>query len=190
MNRRYSVIATALTALVVTGYQLRQMDAPVTAEGGRQAATAPVVEAPPSLQKGMGGKGGLGSPELWNLRPGGLPLPGGKLPPLTDLFKPFYTLGKNGRFQSIQRSDRPNEQWQFQGVLVRDGACRALFYNSGLKRLKNLGRGDLVDEGLRIRSVGPDSVTVEVVGEKKPQTFDLRLFNANKENYAAKRKTL
>jgi hypothetical protein len=188
VNNRYVIIATMLTLVGVTGQQMRELQSAGVSEAApRAAGAAPSVEAAPSLRPAAPPVSGIGTLEMWNLKPSATtPV---NLPLLKDLFKPFYSLSKNGRFQSVGRSDRPTEQWEFQGVIVRDGGYRALFYNAGLKRLKNLGRGDLVDERLAIRGVGPDSVTLEVVGEKKPQRFELRLFNANKESYVAKRKT-
>ena len=72
---------------------------------------------------------------------------------------------------------------------MKGDKLRALFYNPALKKLKNLGSGDVVDERLVIRSIGAGSVTLEVVGEKKPQKFELRIFNSNKDSYVSKRKT-
>jgi hypothetical protein len=187
VNNSRVIIATLLTVVGVTGWQLRELqNAGISEAAPRAAAAAPSVEPAPSLRPAAPPESGIGSVEMWNLRPSATPL---NLPLLKDLFKPFYALSKNGRFESITRSDRPKEQWQFQGVLVRDGSYRALLYNSELKRLKSLAAGDLVDERLAVRRVGADNVTLEVVGEKKPQRFELRLFNANKESYVAKRKT-
>ena len=144
MSNRYVVLATVVTVVLVTGYQLRQLEAPAGPAGARLPAASPRVEAPPALQMGRPGKSSIASLEVWNLKPTAMP----GLPPLKEMFKAFYTLNRSGRFETVLRSDRPTEQWQFQGVLVRDGVFRALFYNPGLKKLRNLGRGELVDDRL------------------------------------------
>ena len=171
----------------VTLYQFSQLEGTNEFNAARAPLLAPVVQPPPSLRVGAPERSAISRLEVWGLKP---LAPQGNLPSLKDMFKPFYTLNRNGRFESIQRSDRPAEQWQFQGVLLRGGVMRALFYNPALKKLKNLGHGELVDDRLVIRAIGSSNVTLEVLGEKKPRKFDLRLFNANKESYVAKRKTL
>lgn len=184
MINRNAFIITVLAVVVVTGYNIRQLQEPVSLTT-RPAGALPVVESAPTIEFRTPQRSAIASLDVWNLKPATMP---GQLPALKDLFKPFYTLNNNGRFAAIQRSDRPNEQWEFHGVLARGNTLRALFYNPGLRKLKNLGLGDVVDERLVIRGIGTGRVTLAVVGEKTPLIYELHIFKTNKELYAAKRK--
>jgi hypothetical protein len=184
MSNRGILIMTLLTVVAVTGYNLRQSEE-TTDVAARPAGSAPAIAEAPSLRTHVPKQSAIANLDVWNMKPVGQP---GQLPQLKELFKPFYTLSNTGRFEAVQRSDRPNEQWQFQGVVMRGDAPRALFYNAGLKKLKNLGLNDSVDEKLVISRITTDSVTLKVLGEKKPLSFQLHIFNANKDLYVAKRK--
>jgi hypothetical protein len=184
MIDRKSLVITLLVATIATAYNVRQFRSLSVTSEVSSPGSRPAVEAAPALQVQPPQKSSIATAELWNLK-ATTPL---QLPPLKELFKPYYTLNKNGRFETVQRSDRPNERWEFQGVIDRGTTKRALFYNPGLKKLRNLGKGDIVDERLVISSIDTASVTLEVVGEKKPQQFKLRIFNTSRESYATKRK--
>lgn len=178
---RGTVIITILSVVAATGYNLKQMEHGVSST--KQQGKPPVVESAPSVRLARPGSSSIANPDLWNVKPDA------KLPNLKEMFKPFYSVSKTGRFEALQRSDRPAERWEFQGVVIRGVTPRALFYNTGLKRIKNVGRGEMVDEQLKVRTVTTGGVSLEVMGEKKPLIFELRIFNANKESYATKRKT-
>ncbi|GAM08223.1 hypothetical protein OR1_00494 [Geobacter sp. OR-1] len=183
MSRRSVVIVTILSALGSAIYNLQQMS--TSTPGINVAASPPALEVATRLRVAPASKGVLASPDLWNLKPSGAM---GALPSLKEMFKPFYTMNSNGRFESLRRSDRPNERWEFQGVLTRGESRRAIFYNTGLKKLKILGQGDQVDEELYVRAITPASVRLEARTEKKPITFDLRILYANRDQYAGKKK--
>ena len=181
MNRRLSLILILLSALAATWYNVGLLKK--KAEYSVPAvAKVPTMEPEPLLGSAMPAKSDLASVELWNFNPGGA------LPNLKELFKPFYSLSRSGHFDSLQRSDRPQEQWEFQGVLVRGATYRALFYNTAAKRLRNVGSGEKLDEQLKVVAVAAAAVTLETKGEKKPIRYKLQIFNSNRDLYAKKRK--
>jgi hypothetical protein len=155
-------------------------------KGSSVLTTVPALAASPALQQQKTGKGIIANPDVWNLKPY---VPLGKMLSLKDMFKPVYTLVTNGRSHRVQHSDRPSEGWELQGIVMRGTRNRALFYNSGVKKMKNAGVGDLIDEQLTVKSIGSESVTLEAQDGKKPQRFELHLFNTQKDTYAIKRKT-
>ena len=186
MNNRGVILLTVATVLAVSAYNLRQPREP-SSPSVRKASKLPMVDEAPSMRLVLPQHSGIASPEVWDIKP---LMPLNPLPSLKEMFKPFYSLSNNGRFQSIQRSDRPNEQWQFQGVVARGDTLRALFYNEALRKLKNLGVGEAIDDQLVIQRIAADRVTLGVRGEKKPLSFELVIFKTNKDLYAVKRKKL
>jgi hypothetical protein len=184
--KRTVVILTILTSILTLLYQLNSQNA--LGDKSRHAPSAmPLLGVPPSLKFEKPAKSAIANPDVWNLKP---VIPLGQMLSLKDMFKPVYTLVKNGRAQKLQRSDRPNESWELQGVMMRGTQPRALLYNQGVKKMKNVGVGDVVDEQLTVRSVASGSITLEAKDGKKPQYFELYLFNTQKDAYAIKRKTL
>ena len=45
-------------------------------------------------------------------------------------------------------------------------------------------------DGSAYVEIGKNKVVLRMTGEKKPQDFELRIFNSNKENYVHKRKAV
>jgi hypothetical protein len=182
-----SVAILTILASVVTGlYHLSSQNL-LTAKDRRAPTAAPLLESPPPLQFKKPAKSAISSLDVWNLKPF---VPLGQMLSLKDMFKPVYTLVKNGRVYTVQRSDRPNEGWMLQGIVMRGMYPRALLYNSGSKKMKNAGAGDVIDEQLIVKNIGPGSVILEAKDSKKPQRFELYLFNTQKDTYAIKRKSL
>lgn len=181
--KRSVVILTILVSALTVLYHLNNQN---SLDANRLTpSTTPSLESPPLLQLQQPVKGAIANLEVWNLKPF---VPLGQMLSLKDMFKPVYTLVKKGRAYTLQRSDRPNESWELQGVAMRGTQRRVLLYNSGLKKMKNAGVGDLVDEQLVVKSIGSESVTLEAKDGKKVQRFELQLFNAQKDTYAIKRK--
>ena len=145
----------------------------------------PLLESPPAFKIPKPTNGTIAGLDVWNLKPY---LPQGQLPTLKEMFKTFYTLNKNGRFESIIRSDKPNEKWELKGIVIRGDTPRALFYNESIKKMRTLGKGDLLDDKLRLSRIDSRSVTLETVGEKKPHFFEMKIISANRELYAVKKK--
>jgi hypothetical protein len=183
--KRSAVILTILASLVTVLYHLTNQNSQ-TIMDRRSPSAMPSLESPPLLQFQKPAKSAIASLDVWNLKPF---VPLGQMMSLKDMFKPVYTLTQNGRVFTVQRSDRPNESWVLQGILTRGAHPRALLYNPGLKKMKNAGTGDVVDEQLIVKSIGSGSVTLEAKDSKKPQRFELHLFNSQKDTYAIKRKT-
>jgi hypothetical protein len=183
--KRPVVILTIVVSAVTTLYHLSGQSS-FTAKDRRTASATPTLEPPPSLQFQKPAKSAIAKLEVWNLKPF---VPLGQMLSLKDMFKPVYTLVKNGRVQTLQRSDRPNESWELQGIVMRGAQPRALLYNAGSKKMKNVGVGERVDEQLIVKGFGSGSITIEAKDSKKPQRFELYLFNTQKDFYAIKRKT-
>lgn len=184
--KRAIVILTIVVSVVTVLFHLnRQNTQP--AKDPRAPSAVQSLEAPPLLQLQRPAKSAIANLDVWNLKPF---VPLGQMLSLKDMFKPVYILTKTGRAQVLQRSDRPREGWELQGIVMRGKQPRALLYNSGLKKMKNVGVGDVVDEQLTVRGIGSGSVTIEAKDSKKPQRFELHLFNTQKDTYALKRKTL
>jgi hypothetical protein len=180
------VVLTILVSFMTLLYHLNSQDALTLKEKQKMSAT-PVLAPPPALQLQKPSKGAIANLEVWNLKPF---VPLGQMLSLKDMFKPVYTLVKNGRVQVVQRSDRSNEGWELKGILTRGTQPRVLFYNSGLKKMKNVGVGEVVDELLIVKNIGQGSVTLEAQDNKKTQRFELYLFNPQKDAYAIKQKSL
>jgi len=184
--KRPAVILAILASLVTVLYHLNSQNS-LTAKTGPAPSATPSLESPPTLQFQKPGKSAISNLEVWNLKPF---VPLGQMLSLKDMFKPVYTLVQKGRIYTLQRSDRPNESWELQGIIKRGTKPRALLYNSGLKKMKNVGVGEVVDDQLIVKSIAPGSVTFEAKDGKKIQRFELHLFNTQKELYAIKRKKL
>lgn len=184
--KRTVVILTIVTSVLTVLYHLNSQNS-LTAKDRQAPSTTPALETSPLLQFQKPSNSAIANLEIWDLKPF---VPLGQMLSLKDMFKPVYTLVKNGRVEKLQRSDRPNESWELQGIVMRGTQPRALLYNSGLRKMKNAGVGDVVDEQLTLKSIGPGSVTIEAKDSKKPQRFELHLFNTQKDIYAIKRKTL
>ncbi|MFA7403355.1 MAG: hypothetical protein WC007_05140 [Pelobacteraceae bacterium] len=184
--KRSVVILTVLVSFLTVLYHLNSQNSQITKDRSGPSTT-PSLESSPLLQFQKPPKGAIGSLEVWDLKPF---VPLGQMLSLKDMFKPVYTLVKNGRVYTLQRSDRPNEAWELQGIVKRGSQPRVLLYNSGLRKMKNAGVGDVIDEQLTVKSIGSGSVILEAKDSKKPQRFELHLFNTQKETYAIKRKTL
>lgn len=183
MKRTTLILTTTVSALTVL-YHLNSQNflAPVE----QHVAATQELESPPSLVLQKPAKSAVANPDVWNLTP---VVPLGQMLSLKEMFKPAYTLVKNGRIQTLQRSDRPNESWELQGIAMRGTEPRALLYNAGSRKMKNAGMGDTVDEQLVVKYISSGSITLEAKDNKKPQLFELRLFNTQKDTYAIKRKT-
>lgn len=175
-----SAIILTLAASVATGLYHYNSQMAIPGKGAPGVSASPSLESPPQLQFRKAAGGAIGKLEVWNLKPY---LPLGQMPSLKDMFKPVYTLVTNGRQQTLQRSDRPNEGWGLQGIVLQGGRPRALLYNAGMRKMKNAGVGDKVDEQLTVKHVGPGTVTLEAKDGKKPQLFELRLFKHEKDTY-------
>jgi hypothetical protein len=154
-----------------------------------KAAQAPSTASSPEptslVQFQKPAKSAIGNIAVWNMKP---IIPLGQMLSLKDMFKPVYTLVKNGRTEKLLRSDRPKESWELSGIVMRGVQPRALMYNSGLKIMKNAGVGDQIDEQLIVKGIDLGKVTLEAKDSKKPQLFELHLFNTQKDIYALKRK--
>jgi hypothetical protein len=184
--KRPVVILTILVSVLTVLYHLNSQNPKITKDRKAPSAT-PTLESSPQLQFQKPSKSAIATLEIWDLKPF---VPLGQMLSLKDMFKPVYALVKNGRVYTLQRSDRPSEYWELQGIVKRGTQPRALFYNSGLKKMKNVGVGDVVDDQLIVKSIGSGSAVLEAKDGKKPQRFELHLFNTQKETYAIKRKTL
>lgn len=184
--KRTTILLTIAVALMTALYHLyNQRSLMVT--NAPLASVTPVLEAPPALQPHKPAKSSIANPDVWNLQPA---VPLGKMLSLKDMFKPTYSLVRNGRIQVLRRSDRPNESWELQGIVMRGTQLRALLYNAGLRKMKNYAVGDMLDEQLTVKNITSGSVIIEAKDGKKPQLFELYLFNSQKDTYASKRKTL
>ncbi|MEI6206358.1 MAG: hypothetical protein WCP20_06225 [Desulfuromonadales bacterium] len=181
--KRPVVILTIAASVLTVLYHMNNRKA-LTLNDGRVLSATPSMESPPPLQFRKPSNSAIATLDVWNLKPV-VPLPG-----LKDMFKPVYVLAQIGRVYAVQRSDRPNERWELLGIAMRGSQWRALLYNSGLKKMKNAGVGELVDEQLKVHAIGSGSVTLEAKDDKKPQRFELHLLHSQKDNYAIKRKTL
>lgn len=186
--KRSVVILTILTSIMTMTYQINSQNTQ-TVKDRRAPSATPALEASPLLLLHTPSKSAIANLDVWNLKPSPL-VPLGQMLSLKDMFKPVYVLTQNGRVLSLQRSDRPNEGWELQGIVMRGTQPRALLYNSGIKKMKNAGVGDVVDEQLIVKGIGSGSVTLEAKDSKKTQHFQLHLFNTQKDTYAIKRKTL
>lgn len=184
--KRAVVILTTMVSVVTVLFHLNSQNA-LTTKDRRAPSVATPLEAPPPLQLQKPAKGAIANLDVWNLKPF---VPLGKMLSLKDMFKPVYTLVNSGRVQKLQRSDRRNESWELQGIVMRGKQPRVLLYNSGLKKMKNVGVGDLIDEQLIVKGISSRSVILEAKDSKQPQRFELYLFNTQKDTYAIKRKTL
>lgn len=180
------LILTLLSAFITSFYHLNAEKNTATKDKA-SGASSPLVDATPALTFNKPTKSAVSDIDVWNLKPF---IPIGQMMSLKDMFKPVYTLNKSGRYPYLQRLDRPNEQWQFHGVLTQGKQLRALLYNTGIKRMKVTAVGEKLEENLIVKSVKPDSVIIEAKDDKKPQNFELHIFNTQKDNYAPKRKSL
>lgn len=181
--KRAVIFLTIIASVAALLYHLNSHDS-VSSREGRATSATPSLESPPQLQFRKSAGGAIAKLDVWNLKPYS---PLGQMPSLKDMFKPVYTLVTNGRQQTLQRSDRPNEGWGLQGIIMHGTKPRALLYNSGAKKIKNVGVGDLVDEQLTVKHVGPGTVTLEAKDGKKPQRFELRLFKHEKDTYGIRK---
>jgi len=186
------VILTIFTAAITCVYNVSNLQVPGSGPVVKSSGGAPpLIEPSPGINRVKPGNGAIASLAVWNLKPFEGKGPG-QIPSLKDMFKPYYLINRTGRFESIYRSDRQNDKWEFQGVLLTGGSLRALFYNPAQtgKKLRILAPGDAVDARLVVREIGKNKVVLRLMGEKKPQDFELRIFNSNKENYVHKRKAV
>jgi hypothetical protein len=179
------VILTIIVAVMTILYHLNSIDLS-TAKNIPAPSAVPALVTSPLLQFHMPAKSAIAKLEVWDLKPF---VPLGKMLSLKEMFKPVYALVKNGRTQYLQRSDRPNELWELQGILMDAKQPRALLYNYGLRRMKKVATGDVVDEQLTVKKISSTGVTLEAKDGKKPQYFELNLFNTQKDIYAIKQKT-
>jgi hypothetical protein len=183
--KRSVVILTILVSGLTVLYHLTGQNS-LTTNDRRSPSATPALELPARLQFRKPANSAIGHLDVWNLKQF---VPLGQMMSLQEMFKPAYTLTQNGRVFTVQRSDRPNESWVLQGIVMRGTHPRALLYNPGLKKMKNAGIGDVVDEQLIVKNIGSGSVTLEAKDKKKPQRFELHLLNSQKDTYAIKRKT-
>jgi hypothetical protein len=171
--KRSVVILTIIASGMTMLYHLYNLK-PLTATNSRAQSEALLPDSSPLLKFQKPSKSAVANMDVWNLKPPAIPL--GQMLSLKDMFKPVYTLILKDRVHTLQRSDRPNQGWEFQGIL---GGKRpkALLYNTGTNKLKTAGIGDVIDEQLTVHAIGSGSVTLEARDGKKPQYFELRIFN-------------
>ena len=183
--KRSVVVLTILASLMTLLYHLNNKNA--QGKKASSALSAPESpEAPLLIQVHKPSKSGIGNLDVWNMKP---VMPFGQMMSLKDMFKPVYTLVKNGRSETLQRSDRSTESWELQGILMRNNKPRALLYNAVQKNMKTAGVGDLISEQLTLKSIASGRVTIEAKDAKNPHYFELHLYNTQKDIYAIKRKT-
>jgi hypothetical protein len=181
--KRTVVVLTITVSVLTVLYHIGSQGS-LTSKDSRLAPVTLSLDSSPVLQFQKPARSAIANIDVWNLRPFA------PMPNLKDMFKPTYALVKNGRMHSLRRSDRPNESWSLQGIVMRGSRPMALMYNSGLKKMKSAGAGDIVDDQLIVKSIGSGSVTLEAKDGKKPQRFELQLFKTEKDNYAIKKKNL
>lgn len=174
--KRLVVILTLITTVMTMVYHLSRDNAQ-TGKEGKAVVALPALESSPLLKFQKPAKSAIADFAVWDLKPF---VPLGQMLSLKDMFKPVYALTLKNRVHVLQRSDRSNQGWEFQGLLLSEQRPRAIFNNSETNKIKKVGVGDLLDEQLAIAAIGSGTVTVAAKDGVKQQLFEMRLFNRQK----------
>ncbi|WP_457643476.1 hypothetical protein [Persephonella sp.] len=145
----------------------------------------PVIKVDLKAQK----KSSISDFGLWNINQKGIVLSQKTSKEMEKILSKKGFVVKNiGGVLSICSVVDDKYRWEFYGIVYKNGRLLAVFYNPSLKKKRQrvVGKSERLDNGLFVKDIGADNVTVVCCGGKK--VFKLSMFSVEKKLSGRKKK--
>jgi hypothetical protein len=104
---------------------------------------------------------------------------------------PKYEIKKFGKVEAIYKVGKPNDRWEFYGIIKKGKNSYAIFYNPSLKENKwrLVKEGEQIDENLTIKKIGSKNIIISYYkNENETEELQLKVFYVEEEKFKRKEK--
>ncbi len=104
---------------------------------------------------------------------------------------PKYEIKKFGKVEAIYKVGKPNDRWEFYGIIRKGNQSFAIFYNPSLKEKKwrLVKEGENIDENLTIKKIGSKNIIISYYkNENEKEELQLKVFYVEEEKFKKKEK--